>query len=184
VFQAEDRNMSESVKIKEVLEKHLKYLNGDADGVCANLSYADLSGADLRGAGLRCANLLYADLSGADLRGAGLRCANLPNFSICPEIGEFEAYKKVGTDTILHLRIPADAKRVSSLVGRKCRASKVNVLAVLHGSATDMVSRHDCLFKYEIGKIHEPANGFDDDIRVECAAGIHFFMTLKEAIEY
>jgi hypothetical protein len=219
VFLVEVRNMSEAINIKEILEKHLKYLNGYTDGVCANLSYANLSDADLRGADLRYANLLganlsYANLSNANLSGANLRYANLlganlryanllganlgganlsnanlsganlPDFSVCPEIGTFEAYKKVGKDTVLHLRIPADAKRVSSLVGRKCRASKVKVLDVLHGSATDMVSKHDCLFKYKIGKIHEPANGFDDDIRVECAAGIHFFMTLKEAMEY
>jgi hypothetical protein len=186
--------MSESVNIKEVLEKHLKYLNCDADGERADLSGADLRCANLRGADLRGADISYANLSGVDLSGADLRCANLrgadisgailPNFSVCPEIGAFDAYKKVGIDTILHLRIPADAKRVSSLVGRKCRASKVKVLAVVHGSTTDMTSRHDCIFQYKVGKMHEPSNGFDDDIRVECAAGIHFFMTLKESMEY
>jgi hypothetical protein len=73
---------------------------------------------------------------------------------------------------------------VSSLVGRKCRASRVEVLAIVNGSETDLVSKHDCMFKYVVGEIHEPTNGFDDDIRVECAAGIHFFMTLKEAMGY
>jgi len=48
------------MNIKEVLEKHLKWLKGAEDGERANLSDANLSGADLR-----CANLSSADLSGA-----------------------------------------------------------------------------------------------------------------------
>ena len=43
----------------------------------ANLSRADLSDANLRGANLRGANLSRADLSDANLRGANLRGANL-----------------------------------------------------------------------------------------------------------
>ena len=43
----------------------------------ADLSAADLSDADLSAADLRCANLRDADLSDADLRCADLRCANL-----------------------------------------------------------------------------------------------------------
>ena len=48
-----------------------------ADLYVANLSGADLSGANLSGADLRGANLYGADLYGADLRGADLRGANL-----------------------------------------------------------------------------------------------------------
>ena len=84
--------------LKKILEEHLLWLNRKG-GSRANLSGADLSGADLRcanlcdadlsGADLRCANLRDADLSGADLRCANLcdadlrcadlRCANLRN---------------------------------------------------------------------------------------------------------
>jgi hypothetical protein len=83
--------------IKEVLKKHLAWLNDEeggeradlrrADLSDADLSWANLSCADLSGANLRCANLRWADLSGAnlsgadlsdaDLRGADLSCADL-----------------------------------------------------------------------------------------------------------
>ncbi|EAE5165698.1 TPA_asm: hypothetical protein GD608_15115 [Listeria monocytogenes] len=64
-----------------VIEKHEKWLRDGygerANLRGANLSYADLSCANLRGANLRGANLSYADLSCANLRGANLRGANL-----------------------------------------------------------------------------------------------------------
>ena len=70
------------MNIKEILDKHKKWLNGEAGGERANLSEADLSRANLSGADLRGANLSEADLSGADLSwadlsGADLRGANL-----------------------------------------------------------------------------------------------------------
>jgi uncharacterized protein YjbI with pentapeptide repeats len=46
-------------------------------GKCANLSWANLRGADLREANLSWANLRGADLSGADLSWANLRGADL-----------------------------------------------------------------------------------------------------------
>ena len=68
--------------IKEILEKHKKWLNGEDGGERANLCDADLSGANLRGANLRGAdlrgaNLCDAYLSGVDLSYANLRGANL-----------------------------------------------------------------------------------------------------------
>ena len=77
--------------IKKILSEHLKWIEGDggeradlswADLRGANLSWANLreanlSGANLRGADLSGANLSWADLSGANLRGANLRGANL-----------------------------------------------------------------------------------------------------------
>ena len=74
-------------ELKEVLEKHRKWLTGEEGGECANLSCANLSGADLSrvdlseadlsranlsGANLSCASLSEADLSGANLSGANL----------------------------------------------------------------------------------------------------------------
>ena len=47
------------------------------DLTCANLAYADLTGADLTGANLAYANLTYADLRGANLTGANLTYARL-----------------------------------------------------------------------------------------------------------
>jgi hypothetical protein len=68
--------------LAKVTDQHLKWLKGDAEGVRANLSganlsSADLSGANLSGADLRSANLSGANLSSADLSGANLSGANL-----------------------------------------------------------------------------------------------------------
>lgn len=77
----------EQAKLKEILEKHKKWMNNEEGGEkaylsCAYLSgaylsCANLSGADLSGAKLSYANLGGADLSGANLRGADLSGANL-----------------------------------------------------------------------------------------------------------
>ena len=74
-------------KLKEILERHRKWLNDEDGGERANLcgaylcgAYlcgADLCGAYLCGADLRGANLCGANLYGADLRGANLRGADL-----------------------------------------------------------------------------------------------------------
>ena len=64
-------------KLKEILDKHKKWLMLKDGGVCANLRGADLSGADLSEADLRRANLSGADLIEADLRRADLRRADL-----------------------------------------------------------------------------------------------------------
>lgn len=74
--------MMDKAQLKEILEKHQKYLNNEKDGVRANLSKTNLSGvnlieADLSGALLIETNLSGADLGGADLSGADLRGANL-----------------------------------------------------------------------------------------------------------
>ena len=82
----------EASKLKEILEKHKMWFNGEEGGERAdlrgaklrgvdlseaNLSEADLRGADLSGANLREAKLRIADLSGANLRGGDLSEANL-----------------------------------------------------------------------------------------------------------
>ncbi len=64
-------------EIKEILEKHAKWLRGDNNGERAYLSGADLSRANLSGADLSGANLSGAYLSGAYLSGADLSGANL-----------------------------------------------------------------------------------------------------------
>src|ERR1700682_828544 len=143
----------------------------------ADLYGADLRGADLYGADLRGANLRGADLYGADLRGADLYGADLGNWQIVPETGTFEGYKKLNNKTITHIRIPEDAKRTSSLIGRKCRASHVICIS---GSG---LSTHNCKTNYNPGTT-VTADSFDPDIRVECSNGIHFFITRKEAEEY
>ena len=54
-------------ELKDILDKHGKWLRDEAGGSCANLSGANLS----------CANLSYANLSGANLSCANLSGANL-----------------------------------------------------------------------------------------------------------
>ncbi len=63
--------------LQEILKKHQMWLDGNPDGIMADLRDADLQDADLQGADLRDANLWGANLEGADLRGANLRGANL-----------------------------------------------------------------------------------------------------------
>ena len=157
----------------------------------ANLEGANLEGANLRGANLRGANLRGANLEGANLRGANLEGANLwganlegatlPHFFICPAEGAFIAYKAV-RGGVLTVEIPADARRTSSLVGRKCRASALRVVSGPEG-ATEWQSKHDPEFVYRLGETATVAD-FDDDIRVECTTGLHFFVTRREAEEY
>ena len=140
----------------------------------ANLRRANLSGANLRRANLSGADLRWANLSGADLRWADLQEADLPAFKICPETGSFDAWKKVDYG-IVKLSIPANAKRTSSLVGRKCRAEFADVL---EGSGTSSQGG-----QYVRGERYYP-DSYCDDIRIECSNGVHFFMTKKEAEDY
>ncbi len=75
------KKMSEG-EIEKILEKHLRWLRNEKDGKCADLSGANLRGANLncanlRGANLNCSNLRGADLVDVDLRGANLKGANL-----------------------------------------------------------------------------------------------------------
>ena len=90
-------------KLKNIIEKHKKWLNGQKGGELANLCAAYLRGVDLQGVDLRCAdlrgadlqdanlreaklsksNLQEADLSGANLHGADLYCANLQDAYLC-----------------------------------------------------------------------------------------------------
>ena len=66
-----------SEEIKDVLDSHQKWINGEDGGKRANLREADLREADLSGANLHLANLSEANLRGAHLRGANLRGADL-----------------------------------------------------------------------------------------------------------
>ena len=196
--------------LNEILENHRKWLCCDADGKRADLGGADLRGADLReadlrgadlgGANLRGANLRGANLYGADLRGADLRGANLREAKIeltllnnfypicCPEVGSFVGWKKVRGNLIVKLEVTENAKR-SSAFGRKCRCNEAKVLDIqnLDGTSVDDVteaySQHDENFVYRVGETVR-VEDFDDDRRNECAAGIHFFITRQEAVDY
>jgi len=162
---------SEDTTMRETVEKALK------------------KGIDLRRANLLGADLRRAKLLGADLEEANLRGANLPGFQIVPEEGSFTAWK-IGSDNILiKIEVCEDAKRTSSLIGRKCRASKVRVLQAWDKDGKELEQgtriqnwNTNYPFIYVVGGIAETE--YDDDIRVECTQGIHFFMTRREAEEW
>ena len=200
-------------KLKEILERHRKWLNDEDGGERADLYGANLYGANLREANLREANLYGADLYGANLRGANLRGANLDGANlygadlreanlreanlrgaknlpfiplVCPERGSFTAFKKCGS-YIIELLIPQDAKRCSATT-RKCRASYAKVVAItnMDGSQAevDHVTNHAYEpIEYKIGEYVHP-DSFDDDRWNECSHGIHFFINRQEAVEY
>jgi uncharacterized protein YjbI with pentapeptide repeats len=101
-------------ELKEIIELHQKWLNGEEGGVranltdtnltCANLTYANLiyanlTGANLTGANLTdtnltCANLTYANLTGANLTNANLTGANLT----CADLNGAELFSTIGND--------------------------------------------------------------------------------------
>ena len=193
-------------ELAKILEEHQKWLDGDLDGIRADLSYANLSntnlsGANLCGVDLYGADLRYADLSNADLSNAGLRNANLRGadlhnvkvntdtlfyFMACPEEGAYVGWEKCADNLIVKLLIPEDAKR-SSATTRKCRASKAVVLDITDISGTEhktqAYSTHHKSFVYRIGETLE-VKEFCDDRWNECAEGIHHFITRQEAVTY
>jgi len=146
----------------------------------AYLRNAQVSGASFIGANFRNADLIGVDFLNTDLRDADLTDARLPYFQICPEVGSFVAYKRLEYDVLATLEIPGDARRTSSLVGRKCRAEFAKVIALSAG-AKKGISRKGLV--YHIGEMVYP-DAYDPDIRFECTNGIHFFMMLREAVDY
>ena len=160
----------------------------DANLMRANLTGAYLAGAYLADAYLSDANLMGANLTGAYLTGAYLAGAYLPPLAVQLPDGEFTAWKRVRGDVILELRIPADARRTASLVGRKCRADAARVVSASHPDGTAhagvrFVSLYSETFAYVVGEVvTEP--WYDGDIRRECTAGVHFFATRDEAVAY
>ena len=195
-----------SEELKTILENHKHWLYEDCEGwgnMRADLSYADLSCADLRDANLSYANLSCADLSYADLRDANLSYANLRDAKnlpyipmVCPEEGKFIGWKKAEVQreedyhyrkVIVKLEIPTSAKR-SSATSRKCRCDKAKVLEIynLDGTVADereVRSDYDNDFIYAVGKTVK-VKDFDTDRWNECSTGIHFFINRQEAINY
>ena len=167
----------------------------------ANLSGAYLSGANLSGANLGSANLCCADLSAADLNGADLRGAYLGGADlgaaqynektaffafVCPEEGDFIAWKKVN-NVIVKLKVPAEAKR-SSATTRKCRCEFAEVLALQNLDGTPynddkVVNNNYVETIYKVGEIVR-SDSWDDNRWNECSHGIHFFITRDEAVIY
>ena len=144
-----------------------------ADLADADLAGAYLVGANLAGTDLAGAYLARANLAGADL--AGAKNIKLPPFQI-PQEGELIVWKKLAGGKLCKLRIPPDARRTASVVGRKCRAEFAEVL---EGNGTSWRPEGQAI-TYAPGETVRP-DGYDDNPLVECAQGIHFFLTREEA---
>lgn len=187
-----------SLRYADLRSANLSY----ADLSLADLRYADLRYADLYGADLSLADLSYADLRSADLRHADLRYADLHDanhvklsiaeISILPDEGDIIGWKKAYVDSttpvIVKLLIPTDAQRSNS-TGRKCRASKAQVLDLQDKQGNSLPpdstarSSYDPDFTYKKGETMH-VEDFDTNRWNECAPGIHFFITRIEAVEY
>lgn len=167
--------------LKEILEKHKKWLRGDDGGERANLSEADLFGANLSWA-----NLFEANLSRAKNVNDVIWSLYTAFYPLqCPEFGAYTAYKKAKR-LIVELEIPADAKR-SSATSRKCRASKARVISITdidgNPAGEQVASDHDADFLYIVGETVEVAN-FEENRWIECAPGIHHYITRAEAVKH
>ena len=194
-----ENNIMTQEELKNLLEAHKHYLAQDCEGwkeMRANLRSANLSGANLRSANLSSADLGGAYLNGANLNGADISGANLSGVKynertaflalVCPEEGDFIAWKKVG-EVIIKLRIPAEAKR-SSATSRKCRCEYAEVLELQNLDGTPyndykVVNNNYVKTIYKVGEIVRP-DSWDDNRWNECSHGIHFFITRDEAVRY
>ena len=202
------------LRYADLSDANLNYANlRDANLRDADLRGADLSGADLRctdlrgadlqytdlryvylnGADLRCVYLNSADLSNADLNGANLSGVNLSNVDLSnvkldkeeqirkgiklsnPIIG----WKKCKYGVIVKLEIPRGAI-VFSINNDKCRTDKAIVKEIFGADRAFSMHKY---FSYYVGDKIEVYN-FNCEYNIECAEGIHFFKSRKEAENY
>ena len=105
----------------------------------------------------------------------------------CPETGAFLGYKKCFNNLLVTLLIPADARRVCSTT-RPCRCDKAKVINITsfdfkehYKEAWSLCSSYD--FKYTLGEMVYP-DSFNPDRWMESTHGIHFWMTMEEAMAY
>ena len=85
---------------------------------------------------------------------------------------------------LVKLLIPSAAKRTACLINRKCRAEYAKVLLIANGTV-DKVEVNNEYGKtvYRVGSRVNP-HKYCDDFRIDCAPGIHFFITREEAEQW
>ena len=174
----------------------------ECDFTMANLSSAHLENTCFFLSSFSQTNLTNAMAHGADFRECDFVNCELEGlhadedtvgyFLVCPEKGEFTAFKKAelyGGDelVIVELKVPASALR-SSACSRKCRVSKAKVVSItsLDGKKKykqNAYSMYASSFAYKLGSTVEVKN-FDKNRWNECSSGIHCFMTRNEAVNY
>ena len=120
--------------------------------------------------------------SGANLIGAIGIDLIIARTRILPE-GRLIGWKKCADGVIVKLVIPEDSKR-SHAFGRKCRAEFAEVLEIIGSNEARSHTSDFPAVIYRVGETVRPANGWGEDWRVECAPGIHFFVTEQEARAY
>jgi len=76
-----------------------------------------------------------------------------------------------------------ESKRTACIINRKCRAEYVEVLEVVGDSDATTVVNEWGATEYREGQVTRP-DSYDDDPRVDCTHGIHFFFTREEAEEW
>ena len=134
-------------------------------------------------------NLGGADLYGVNLSGANLKDCKEADLALAiashlPATGAFEGWKKCRDGVLVHLRIPANARR-SHGTERKCRAEFVKVLGVYAPDGKPVkvgFSMYDQAetIQYSKGQMVYP-DGWDEDRWNTCGKGIHFFLHKLEA---
>jgi hypothetical protein len=100
------------------------------------------------------------------------------------------------TQVIVTMEVGANT-RAQSKFGQKCRAATARVIAINYidrdikgvriigkPCKRQAYSGHDSSFKYRVGEIVKPKGEKYDPQLYECSAGIHFFLTLQEAMNY
>ena len=144
-----------------------------------SLADANLAGANLAVANLALANLARANLAGANLaRAKEIASKDLEQFFQIPQEGELIVWgKKNGI--LVKMLVPRDSKRTGNLINRKCRAEFIEVLAV-EGAEVVVVKNAYAATEYRAGQVVH-AHAWDDNGFIDCAPGIHFFLTRKEA---
>lgn len=70
------RKISED-ELREILEKHEKWLHNDTNGEKASLLWADMRGVDMRGVYLQGADMRVSNMQGVDMRGGDLRWSDM-----------------------------------------------------------------------------------------------------------
>lgn len=155
----------------------------------ANLCDADLDSANLYNVNLYGANLRDADLFGVDLSNVDLRNANLYDIILSGANGnliEFRrgkilaenliGYKKCKEGVIVTLEIPRGAI-VFSINGNKCRTNKAKVIDIKGANRAYSTYQY---MSYYIGDEFTVYN-FNCEYNVQCAEGIHFYMSKVDA---
>lgn len=148
-----------------ILADHIHWLNEDCNG-WENMM-ANLIGADLSDANLRCANLIGAKGTLIDYRMGKILSEDI--------IG----YKKCKDNVIVTLKIPRGAI-VFSINGTKCRTNKAKVISIDCADRAFSVFNHMSYYVGDEFTIYD----FDCMYNVECTKGIHFFMSKEEAERY